>query len=122
MNNETKIKRFLRIKVAQYCYLVYRDIGIVETQYNARFYSHFNGLGAGSGRIAQCSFERLAIEFNMKKIMWNANNLSGLEALVIHEVCHIISPRENGAHGPVFEKNYQRYAGDLATAINTLVI
>jgi predicted metal-dependent hydrolase len=122
--NENGVKQFLRIKVKQWYYLiVVRGEGIAKNNsYKATFYKNFHGLGAGSSRIAQCSFHRRAIEFNMKKIRWNLDNKDGLEALVIHEICHIVSPRGHGAHGPAFEKMYQKYAGELAPAIDTLVM
>ena len=122
--DENKVKWFLRIKVKQWYYLiVVKGEGITNhTPYKATFYKNFHGLGAGSNRIAQCSFQRRAIEFNMRKIRWNLDNKEGLEALVIHEICHIVSPRGHGAHGPAFEKAYQKYAGDLTPAIDTLVM
>jgi hypothetical protein len=125
MSEQNKIKRFLRIKVAQWHYLVMKGEGYGDypyTPYKARFYGHFNNLGAASTRIAQCSFQRLTIEFNMKNVMKNINNRDGLEALVIHEVCHIISPRKGDFHGPYFDKKYLKYAKELAPAIDSLVI
>lgn len=124
--DENKVKQFLRIKVKQWYYLiVVKGEGFTKYEghsYKATFYRNFHGLGAGSNRIAQCSFMRRTIEFNMKKIKWNLDNKDGLEALVIHEICHIVSPRGHGAHGPAFEKMYHKYAGELAPAIDTLVM
>jgi predicted SprT family Zn-dependent metalloprotease len=122
MNSEAKIKRFLKVKVAQWYYLIVeRDSGVPGEPYTVTFYKSFHGMGANAGCIALCGFARHDIEFNMKKIMWNSENLLGLEALVIHEICHIIAPRTNGAHGPAFKKLYQHYAGNMASAIGTLI-
>lgn len=125
MNSEAKIKQFLRIKVAQWYCVVMKGEGLekyVRSPYKARFYRNFHGIGAGAGRIAQCSFHRRSIEFNMTKIRLNLDNLPALEALVVHEICHIVSPRGHGAHGPYFDKMYLKYAGDLAPEIDNLVM
>ena len=121
---EAKIKKFLKIKVAQYFYLIVErpTRNRYGLPYTVAFYRTFKGLGANSGSIALCSRERRDIEFNMKKVMWNAGNLPGLEALVIHEVCHIVAPGKEGNHGPAFEKLYLKHAGDITPAIDTLVI
>lgn len=121
MPSEFVIKRFLRVKTAQWCYLVLKGEKSEETPYKARFFRHFGGFGTHTGSIAICSWHNHDIEFNMRKVMLNCNNLDGLESLVIHEVCHIVAPRHNDTHGPFFEKLYTKYAGDIATSIDTLV-
>lgn len=118
--DENGVKRFLRIKVAQWYYLIIErpTRNRYGLPYKVTFYKTFYGMGAHSGSLAICETGRHSIAFNMKKIMPNKDNLPGLEALVIHEICHILEEK----HNPYFDKIYERYAGKLSPAIDTLVM
>lgn len=108
------MKKFVRTKVAQWGHVILKNERMAyKLPIRVIFRTCFHH--GQAGRTAQCSPRIPEIEFNMKILMYNTDNLPAVEALIIHEICHI---PERGAkngrhHGPDFQRLYHKYAGDL---------
>jgi hypothetical protein len=88
--NDYQLKKFLRIKTKQWGRVIAKRDDI-----QARF---VNKIGIGKGNWhADCYWWIPKVLYNMKRCRLNSHNLPGLEALVIHEICHILHHNETTA-------------------------
>lgn len=106
--NDYQLKKFLKVKTLQWGRVIAKrdDIGV-------RF---IEKIGVGKGHwYAECQWWVPKIRYNMRRCRLNINNLPGLEALIIHEICHIIhhtedfAPHDNGFYQ--LEEKYLKLAG-----------
>ena len=96
--NDYQLKRFLRITTRRWGRLIAKRDDV-----QSRFVNEHR---VGKGRWhAMCQWWVPKVVFNMSRCRLNTDNLRGLEALVIHEVCHIIHHDELTApHDGKFEQ------------------
>ena len=97
--NDYQLKKFLKIKTRQWGRIIAKRDDI-----RSRFVDKIS-VGTGHWWAACQWWEVPKIQYNMRRCRINSHNLPGLEALVIHEVCHIIN--HNGDFAPHDGRFYQ---------------
>jgi len=106
--NDYKLKKFLRIKTKQWSQIIAKR-NDVETRFIDKI-----PVGTGCWH-AECQWWVPKIRFNMHRCRCNTHNLPALEALIIHEICHVIHHDELSApHDGEFyrlETKYLQLAG-----------
>jgi hypothetical protein len=107
--NDYQLKKFLRIKTSQWGRIIAKRDDI-----RSRF---VDKIPVGTGHwFAACQWwEVPQVLFNMRRCRINSHNPPGLEALIIHEICHIINHDDDLApHDGRFyqlEDKYLKLAG-----------